>query len=119
MIIKCGQCGLPLTKELKEINSIDSLNEKDNEDFIHIGFYYISDGEFFRESKGKIIINKRDLLNSKNHSDFKRLNGCCGLDGMDGLNKTCNNGHEIGIECSDCWMPHCIIFETELIKIEK
>lgn len=119
MIIKCGQCGLPLTNELKENISIDSLNENDNEDFIQMGCYCISNGEFFRESKGKILINKRDLLNSKNHSDFKRLNGCCGLDGMDGLNKTCNNGHEIGTEYSDCWMPHCLIFETELIKIEK
>jgi hypothetical protein len=31
------------------------------------------------------------------------LNGCCGIDGMDGINTFCSNGHEIGTECSDCW----------------
>ena len=117
MIIKCKQCDLNLTGQLTELTNADKLNETDNEDFIKVGYFFISDGDFYRDSKGKIIINKKDLTNSKNHSDLKRLNGCCGLDGMDGPNKTCTNGHDIGTEYSDCWIPHCIIFERELTKI--
>jgi hypothetical protein len=26
--------------------------------------------------------------------------------GCDGVNTVCGNGHEVGTECSDCWMPH-------------
>lgn len=119
MILKCRKCNLVLTNKLTELTNIGNLNENDNVDFIQRGYFFVSDGEFFSESKGKIISNKHDLINSKNHSNSKRLNGCCGLDGLDGLNKMCENGHEIGTECSDCWMPHCVIFEPELITIEK
>jgi hypothetical protein len=104
---------------LTEVTNTNLLNENDKESFVQTGYYFISDGDFFKESKGKIIMNKMDLINTKNHFDNKRLNGCCGLDGLDGPNKLCNNGHEIGTEYSDCWMPHCMIFETESIRIEK
>lgn len=118
MIIKCKQCGLDLTAELTEVINTDNLNENDNQDFIQTGYYFVSDGEFYTNSEGLIIINKADLINSKNHFNQKRLNGCCGLDGTDGINKICNNGHEIGTEYSDCWIPHCVIFVPELIRIE-
>lgn len=35
-----------------------------------------------------------------------RCNGCCGLDGMDGPNRICRCGAEIGTERSDCWTWH-------------
>ena len=35
-----------------------------------------------------------------------RRNGCCGLDGMDGPNRICRCGAEIGTEQSDCWTWH-------------
>lgn len=117
MIIRCKQCNLALTGELLELKNIDDLSEIENEDFIQKGYYYVSDGAFFTASGGKIIIHKGDLLNSKNHSDIGRLNGCCGLDGADGLNKMCNNGHEIATERSDCWIPHCVIFEPGAVEI--
>lgn len=117
MIIKCKTCGLPLTPSLKKLQAKELLNEEDNRNFIPRGYFVFSDGEFFTNSEGKIIINKEDLINSKDHSDSSRLYGCCGLDGMNGMNKTCNNNHEIGTEKSDCWMPHCVIFENEHIKI--
>jgi hypothetical protein len=117
MIIKCKNCDTTITIELSQLASIKSLNVNDGEDFIPRGYYFISDGEFFSDTIGKIIINRKDLINSKYHPDLKRLKGCCGYDGLDGLNKTCMNAHEIGTEFSDCWMPHCIILENDLIKI--
>lgn len=117
MIVKCKICGLHLTHSLIELHDEKYLNEEDNMDFIPEGYFIFSDGMFFTNSKGKIIINRKDLINSKNHSDSSRLYGCCGLDGTSGVNKTCNNNHEIGTERSDCWMPHCVIFEDERIEI--
>lgn len=118
MVVRCKQCNMPLTGELREIIDAAALNRIDGENLIPKGFYFVSDGEIFRENKGKIIINKSDLINAKNHSNYSRLNGCCGLDGMDGINKVCLNEHEIATECSDCWMPHCIIFESSFVQID-
>jgi len=118
MIIKCLICNTALTNELIELSDLNDLNDVDGEDFIPKGKFFISNGEHYLDSNGKIIINKKDLNNSINHTNLSRLNGCCGLDGMDGINKICVNGHEIGIEHSDCWLSHCVIFENELIKIE-
>lgn len=119
MIVKCKKCDKTLTNELSQLSEISLLNENDGEDFIPTGHYFISDGEFYTGTKGKILINNKDLINCKNHTNPARLNGCCGFDGLDGLNKTCTNEHEIATEFSDCWIPHCVIFESELIKIDE
>lgn len=116
MKITCKECQIELSTELVELTDKDKINENDQSDFLPIGTYFISDGQFFTETEKKIIINLKDVLNSKNHSDDNRLNGCCGPCGMDGLNEMCKNGHEIGTVKQDCWMPHCIIFEPENIE---
>lgn len=116
MRVKCKYCDVDLTDDLKEVQSSGQLKEVDGEDFIDRGQFFVSDGDYYTGTETQIIINKDDLKNAKSHSDFSRLNGCCGLDGLDGLNKVCINGHEIGTEMSDCWMAHAIIFDNEKIK---
>jgi len=63
-----------------------------------------------------IVLNLKDTINTKHHSDQSRLNGCCGLDGL-GMNTLCANGHEIGTERSDCWMPHYIHIPTNDVDV--
>ena len=60
------------------------------------------------------IINLKDLMNTS----APLGNGCCGQDGMDGLNTTCIHGHKIGTENSDCWMPHSFVFDKSCINVE-
>ncbi|RKD94078.1 hypothetical protein [Marinifilum flexuosum] len=115
MKVFCKKCNVELTNELVELSDRELLTEDDGKDFLPKGYYFVSDGGYFTASEGKIIINLKDLINTQNHNDFKRLNGCCDLDGMDGINKVCKNGHEIGTVKKDCWMPHCIIFESKLV----
>ena len=55
---------------------------------------------------GQFVLNLRDLIHTSHHPDPQRSQGCCGRDGSEGMNIVCSNGHEIGTECSDCWMPH-------------
>jgi hypothetical protein len=117
MTVACIQCDLQLTNHLTVIQNVSELQETDGEDFIRPGYFFVSDGVFYRGSDHAIIINTKDLINSKNHPDSGRLNGCCGFDGLDGLNKVCSNGHEIATEKSDCWLPHAVIFERDKIKM--
>ncbi len=121
MKVKCKECGLVLTKELKELNDLDQISSIDKENYLPRGFYIKiseSNDDTWLEKKG-VIVNLYDIVNLQNHSDPSRLNGCCGLDGSDGMNKVCLNGHEVGTEKSDCWMPRAMIFDLEKIKIHK
>jgi hypothetical protein len=118
MRIICKECHIELSKDLAELPGKNHLDESDGNDFLPLGRFYISDGSYFTDSENKIIINTKDFINEKNHPIADRLNGCCGLDGMDGINKVCANGHEIGTAKTDCWMPHCIILEPQLVDIE-
>jgi hypothetical protein len=115
MKVYCKICNLPLTNEVK-LYTGKSFGVADKQNFIQKGFYTISDGEFFSGTEGKVIVCTEDLINAINHKDRSRLSGCCGLDGYDGPNKLCTNGHEVASEFSDCWMPRAIIFaKTETI----
>ncbi len=92
------------------------LCDEDGKDHIPPGFFKISDGGFFTGTSGEYLVNLRDLTNTRHHPDSRRLNGCCGLDGVDGKNLVCNNGHEVGVERSDCWMPHTAHFAPESVE---
>ncbi|MGA1871719.1 MAG: hypothetical protein ACMUJM_24590 [bacterium] len=115
----CRKCKLPITKDLTELKDYSVLCEEDGKDFLPEGVFFKSDGEYYTGSENKIIVNIKDLINSERHPDSSRLNGCCGLDGLDGINTICKNGHEIGTERSDCWMSHSVILELENIEIQE
>ena len=57
--------------------------------------------ENYPGSDGHYVFNLDDVLNTEH--DLQRAGGCCGQDGLNGINTLCLNGHEIGIEHSDCW----------------
>lgn len=116
IIIKCAECDILLTPNLKELPEDFVCSLEDETDYLPQGFCKKNDGIDWKVDIGKIIINRKDLRNSINHIDDNRLSGCCGLDGFK-VNKMCANGHEIATEFSDCWMCHSVIFETEKIKI--
>jgi hypothetical protein len=66
-----------------------------------------------------VIVNIADLVSIRRHPDFRRLNGCCGLDGCDGPNLVCTNGHEIGTEKSDCWTPHAAVLLENVVGVNE
>lgn len=117
MRVYCKICGLVLTQDIVRYSG-KNFGEADAENYIPSGYYTISDSEYFHESLGAIIINITDLINCENHKERGRLNGCCGLDGCDGPNKICLNGHEVATEKSDCWMPHAVLFEKDKIILK-
>lgn len=117
VIFHCRTCGAALTSPLVLLRDQNQFRTEDGEDYIPQGTYSLSDGEYFTQSKGRYLVNIKDAKNTRNHSDHRRLNGCCGLDGLDGRNKVCINGHEVGTEHSDCWMPHAIDLEPDLVSV--
>lgn len=51
-------------------------------------------------------------MNTRYHDDPRRVSGCCGPSGIDGVNTLCANGHEVATESSDCWTgPHYVELE--------
>lgn len=116
MQLFCRKCDIAVSDPLQELTDMNLLNETDGEDFIPKGYHLISDGEYYTHSEGKLIINKANLINCLDHPDRGRLSGCCGLDGIDGPNKVCINGHEIGTEISDCWIANAFLFEKEAVN---
>ena len=119
MKIICQRCNVEISKQVTELNNLSLINENDGEAYIPEGFFIVAKGKEDIETKDTIIINLKDLINSNYHTDKTRLNGCCGHDGLDGLNRVCVNNHEIGTENSDCWMPHFIALEPNLVKLIK
>ena len=117
MKLICQNCKIEISKQVTELKDINFLNENNGEDYIPEGFFMVDSGLEDIKTKGYIIINIKDLLNSNYHPDGSRLNGCCGYDGLDGVNRVCNNNHEIGTENSDCWMPHFIALNPDLVTV--
>ncbi|UPO90151.1 MULTISPECIES: hypothetical protein [Bacilli] len=118
MRLICQKCKIVISKEITELKNVSALNNKDQADYIPEGFFIIENGEQDINYKGQIIMNLKDLINSEYHTDSSRLNGCCGYDGLDGINRVCINNHEIGTENSDCWMPHFISIDPILVDYD-
>lgn len=116
MRLICKTCKIEITDELVELKDLSLVNENEGEDYIPTGYFIIGDGKYDINAENKVIINIKDLINSKLHSDRTRLYGCCGIDGLDGINRVCVNNHEIGTESSDCWMAHYIAFEPDFVE---
>ena len=118
MNFRCSTCQILLTENLEELNDKKEIDIADGKPLVPKGFYFVGNDQFYSGAEGKYLINPANLINAKNHNDKIRTNGCCGLDGLDGLNKICINGHELGTEKSDCWMPHAVIFESGKVKTD-
>ena len=97
---RCAKCGIPLTDPLRELTDAEQLCDDDAEPAVPQGYFFIEDGY--------VLINVRDRLNVRRVKDEDRLGGCCGMDGMDGPNTECINGHEVATEVTDCWLPHSL-----------
>ncbi|CEG26279.1 hypothetical protein [Bacillus sp. B-jedd] len=121
MRLRCKACQTVVTNTLSELDDLSKLNQNAcGEDFIPQGFF-IKNGndDYPARIRNRIIINIYDLIQSKYHPDRRRLNGCCGMDGCDGNNLVCKNGHEIGVEMSDCWTQHLVAFDPNLVEISR
>ncbi len=67
---------------------------EDGTDAVPPGYFGITTPDYWNNGGGRVPVNLSDLVGTKHHDDLHRLNGCCGLDGCDGPNVVCLQGHE-------------------------
>lgn len=108
IVLRCVVCGIALTRPVEPLDDASLLCPEDGRPYVPEGRLWLSDGDYY--PIGEWALNLADLVNTRHHPDGRRLNGCCGLDGCDGINRVCANGHEVGTERSDCWWAPGIHF---------
>lgn len=114
---KCIRCGALITRPLSELPADTPVNVEDGQDHVPTGTYATNPEDNWTGMEGWYVVNLADAIDTQRHPDIGRLNGCCGLDGLDGRNTVCANGHEVGVEKSDCWMSHCLLLDPEAVEI--
>jgi hypothetical protein len=119
MKLLCKLCGRELTSDLSPLEDLRRLSEEDGMPRIPKGYFHVSEPESDFDPEGSIVANLEDLTGANRAMDGRPYNGCCGVDGCDGLNLVCPSGHDVATEKSDCWMPHRAVFESELVILRK
>ena len=115
VVFKCPICKMAITRPLLPLEADHSVCLEYGKPAVPERFFGVNKPEYWNVA-GTVLVNLADLVSTKHHSDFHRLAGCCGLDGLDGPNLVCANGHEVGTEKSDCWMPHAAILLEDVIQ---
>ena len=111
MHIICRNCSTPLTNHLMPV-PIAERNEKMGEDLLRFGTVMQEDGIYFRGAEGLYYAHIDDVIQTKLTSDYRRCQGCCGLDGCNGPNLQCNTCESyVATKFTDCWRSHCVLFE--------
>jgi hypothetical protein len=114
-VVRCAACGVPLTAPLRLLMDSASLGGGDGEPIIGEGRYCPHGNQ--GHTAWEWVVNLNDALNTRHHPDSRRLNGCCGSAGLDGINVVCVNGHEVATERSDCWMAHGLYFAPAKVVV--
>jgi hypothetical protein len=67
MRLVCRKCKVEISKEITALKDLALLNNNDGEDYIPNGFFMIETGAQDFNTKGLIIINLTDLINTSYH----------------------------------------------------
>jgi hypothetical protein len=115
IVFKCPICNVVVTTPLLPLGPDQSICLEDGKPAVPQGFFAINNQEYWNVG-GHFLVNLADLVGT---SHTGKVNGCCGLDGLDGPNLACANNHVIGTEKSDCWMPHAAILLDSILQVNE
>ena len=114
-VFTCPVCHVAITSSLLPLGSDQSICLEDGKPVLPKGFVSVNSQEYWSVT-GRFLVNLGDLVGTERSGS---VNGCCGLDGLDGPNLVCANGHKIGTEKSDCWMPHAAVLLDNVIGVNE
>lgn len=119
--LSCASCGRELSVPLRWLKEDDSVCTEDQEPLTPEGTVaslrtLVARGLEWPELDESSLVAQRGSLQNVVASGER--NGCCGVDGCDGPNLSCECGAVIGTERSDCWMPHFVVFEPGAVGID-
>lgn len=119
----CKSCGFQLTRPLRPIATLAErdricwFDREAGQPPIPAGYVLLIEGEVLRDmprAAPESWVNLADVEKGAGYTqDAQRLSGCCGPAGLDGPNRVCLCGAEIGTESSDCWTWHIFIPHAE------
>ncbi|WP_372813906.1 hypothetical protein [Paenibacillus sp.] len=120
--LACKACGTQVTRTLRHLGDLREISLKEKESYVP-RFSYVYGHEIIRADllpyQGANEITDAELIVHIESLDTttirKTAGGCCGPDASV-FNIFCKNGHPIGKEGSDCWMPHFIRIPLQGIK---
>jgi hypothetical protein len=118
-VFVCVACGSAVSRPVERLEDPKQISGKDGEPAVPVGRFATVDPRQGESFAGWTMLNLADAVGTKPHPESGRWVGCCGADGMEGENTLCEKGHEIGTECSDCWMPHALMLDPKSVELKK
>ncbi len=114
-IFLCKECGSSVTHLLRHIGNLSDISLEVKEPFISSRWNYVYGHELIRAAllpwHGVDEVTENEIIVSIEALDYdvkkEPALGCCGPDSSE-FNIYCRNGHAVGKEAADCWMPHFI-----------
>lgn len=117
LTLRCATCGVVITRRLEPTTEL--LPGGDREPLVP-GFRIVEvDPEFDVWSTAPVgdwLVNKEDLLGCL---EGGVRNGCCGVDGLDGPNLLCPNGHFVATEVGDCWTSTFAVVHRDRVTADE
>jgi DNA-directed RNA polymerase subunit RPC12/RpoP len=112
-VFRCAHCGRHLTGEIRQVPLPPTVASTATAEELAANFMpaRMRFGTYTDSTElGGFVLHPDDLLNSEQHADPGRLNGCCRLDGLDGPNRVCAHCEaEVATEYSDCWSEQMVV----------
>ncbi|WP_460777749.1 hypothetical protein [Nocardiopsis nanhaiensis] len=121
---RCRDCRTALTNAMREVPLPDiddaaspfDLGRADCPPRMTPGTFAFP-GRGQREGSGNPVLARADVPGTRYTADRRRMSGCCGPAGIDGLNLLCAGcGAEVGTESSDCWTVHQVVLDSAAVE---
>lgn len=117
----CVECGAIITEIMSHIGNLSGISSKEKASFLP-RLTYVYGHEVIKAgllpwsgsneiTEDEVIIPIDSLYSSTTREPAP---GCCGPDSST-MNMRCSNGHPVGKEAADCYMPHFIRFPMDRI----
>ena len=104
----CSECGTAVSGSVR--STVAPPRGLIGEDMIPAGYFATSDGTLDLPD-GWPMFSREDLLGALVGPFF----GCCGPSGFEHPNYACRNGHLVGIEQSECYLPRVSILDPDRV----
>lgn len=124
VVYRCSQCDVRISRPVTTLTDSTLLHDREDlsmedpngePDYVPEGFVHKATDETadIPDTAGWPTLNPEDLFETS--LDVIVAVGCCGPDGLQGLNTECRNGHKVGIERGDCWTMHSIALNPDRV----